>query len=180
MKNTLVLYESRYGFTKMAAWQASLVLGPGKCKRFSEMNDFGQEWDLVVLLIPVYYERMEQEAVAFIKNNLEWLKKNKVVLFCACLIKEYAKKYLQPVSGLLGSCVIFQGGIAGNLILNRLEEKDRTRMAVFFKSAGFDEQDYLCFDQDEYVETLLSIKEWKDCPAKVMEKKNCLAFARSF
>ncbi|MDK2968018.1 pyridoxamine 5'-phosphate oxidase family protein [Lacrimispora sp.] len=180
MKNTLVLYESRYGFTKMAAWQASLVLGPGKCKRFSEMNDFGQEWDLVVLLIPVYYERMEQEAVAFIKNNLEWLKKNKVVLFCTCLIKEYAKKYLQPVSGLLGSCVIFQGGIAGNLILNRLEEKDRTRMAVFFKSAGFDEQDYLCFDQDEYVETLLSIKEWKDCPAKVMEKKKLLGFCEEF
>nr|WP_314465046.1 hypothetical protein [uncultured Clostridium sp.] len=39
MKNTLVLYESRYGFTKMTAKQAALVLGPGKCR--SGFRDMG-------------------------------------------------------------------------------------------------------------------------------------------
>lgn len=75
MKNTLVLYESKYGFTKMAAWQAALVLGPGKCMRFSEFNNNKQEWDLIVLLIPVYYEKLDEEAVENIKNNLDRLKK---------------------------------------------------------------------------------------------------------
>jgi nitroimidazol reductase NimA-like FMN-containing flavoprotein (pyridoxamine 5'-phosphate oxidase superfamily) len=180
MRNTLVLYESRYGFTKMAALQAALVLGPGKCMRLSEFNDNKQEWDLIVLLIPVYYEKLDEGAVENIKNNLDRLKKGKIVLFCTCLAKEYAKRYLQPVSELLGSCVIFQEGIAGNLILNQLDQEDRGKTTSFFKSAGLKKQDYLCFDQDWYVETLLGIKEWKDNPTKAMDEKKILDFSEEF
>lgn len=180
MKNTLVLYESRYGFTRMTAKQAALVLGPGKCMRLSEFKDNGQEWDLVVLLVPVYYEQLEQEAVLSIKNNLDWLKTKKIVLFCTCLAKEYANKYLQPVSELLGSCVVFQEGITSNLVLSQLNEEDRKRTTAFFQSAGLKEQDYLCFDQEGYIETLLGIKEWKDIPAKAMDEKKILEFCEEF
>lgn len=180
MKNTLVLYESKYGFTKMAAWQAALVLGPGKCMRFSEFNNNKQEWDLIVLLIPVYYEKLDEEAVENIKNNLDRLKRGKIVLFCTCLVKEYAKKYLQPVSDLLGSSVVFQDGIPGNLILKQLDKEDRVRTASFFKTAGLKEQDYLWFDQNWYVDTLLGIKEWKDNPTEAMDEKKILEFGEEF
>lgn len=180
MTNTLVLYESRYGFTKMVASQAALVLGPGKCMRLSEFKENKQEWDLIVLLIPVYYEKLDQEAVMNIKDTLERLKKGKIVLFCTCLVKEYAKKYLQPVSELLGSCVVFQDGITGNLILNQLDQEDRALTAAFLKSAGLAEQDYLCFDQAWYIETLLGIKEWKDNPETATDEKKILDACEEF
>nr|WP_288825413.1 flavodoxin domain-containing protein [uncultured Clostridium sp.] len=180
MKNTLVLYESRYGFTKMAAEQAALVLGPGKCMRLSEFQDNGQQWNLVVLLVPVYHEKLEQEAVLCIKNNLDWLKTKKIVLFCTCLAREYAKKYLKPVSELLGSCVVFQDAVAGNLVLSRLNKEDRKETAAFFHSAGLKEQDYLSFDQEWYIETLLGIKEWKDTPVIAMDEKKILEFCEEF
>lgn len=180
MKNTLILYESRYGFTKMTAEHAALVLGPGKCMRLSEFKDNGQEWDLIVLLIPVYYEKLDQGAVLSIKNNLDRLKKAKIVLLCTCLVKEYAKRYLQPVSEILGNCVVFQDGITGNLVLSQLDAEERKKTIAFFKSAGLKEQDYLCFDQEWYIETLLSIKEWKDSPPATMDEKKILGFCEEF
>ena len=180
MKNTLILYESGYGFTKMAAEQAALILGPGKCMRFSEFLDNGQEWDLVVLLIPVYYEQLKEDAVLSIKNNLDWLKQRKIVLFCTCLAVEYADRYLYPLKELLGDCVAFQSGITGNLILDQLKEPDKEQISIFFKTSGLKEQDYICFNQESYIETLLSIKGWNDCPVKIMDEESYVFSVKNF
>lgn len=180
MKRTLILFESRYGFTKMAAEQAALVLGPAKCMQLSELKDNGGEWDLIVLLIPVYCGQLDSSAVLSIKENLLWMKKHKVVVFCTCLAAENSKNYFNPVMELLEDCVVYHRVITGNLCLDELSEPDKEQIADFFQETGRKEQDYICFNQTEYIETLLHVKERKDCPETVMDEKKLLHFSEEF
>ena len=180
MKHTLILYESRYGFTKKVAEQAALVLGPSKCMHLSELKGDGGEWDLIVLLYPVYSEWPDQSAVSRIKENFFWIHKHKVVVLCTCLAVQNSKRYLKPILELLGDCVVYHKAITGNLYINQLRGPDKEQAADFFQKTGREAQDYNCFNQTEYIETLLKIKEWKDCPKAVMDEKKLLHFSEEF
>jgi menaquinone-dependent protoporphyrinogen IX oxidase len=90
MKTTLILYESKYGFTEMIAKNLSLILGPAKYYRTSEFKGDINCYETVIICTPVYSDNACSNIIEYVSNNSKWLKQKKVILVCTCLAKNMA------------------------------------------------------------------------------------------
>lgn len=78
MNKTLVLYESRYGFTEAIAKNLSLILGPSKyCKSSELKKDDYEDFSNIVVCTPVYLESMDKNLLECILENADWIKEKK-------------------------------------------------------------------------------------------------------
>ncbi|WP_124066670.1 pyridoxamine 5'-phosphate oxidase family protein [Clostridium sp. E02] len=152
MKNTLVLYETKYGFTEMVSKDAAMVLGPATCMKMTNLPRFDQYFNFVLLCFPIYTEQPDPSVIQWVNNHREWLKQSKVALLCTCLETKLFKTYLNSVSHILGDCVVYQNGIAS---------KD-------------------CYKKEEAINTLFQIKRIKDQPDQNLERKKLLPLCEDF
>ena len=104
MVKTLILYQSKYGFTEMIAKSLSLVLGPAKYCKTSELKGNYNDFEVVVICTPVYSEVVDNNILEYVTKNADWLKQKKVVLICICLAENRADHYLKPLKNILGVC----------------------------------------------------------------------------
>lgn len=181
MIRTLIVYESKYGFTERMSKDLAMILGPANVCRANEFKDVYKEFDLFVICTPIYKEMANQEIEAFIKDNSEWLKHKKMVLLCSCLAVKSYEKYLKGLKSMLGNSVIWQGAIGGILDLDKLHSEDYKEVKAFYEKVGLPFKSYDAFNKEEFVEEALKIKELKDSKLKPsMDKKELKNYIDEF
>lgn len=180
MIKTLVLYESRYGFTKMIAKQLSLILGPAKCCRIEEQDSRYQNYDYIILCAPVYSERIDSRILSFVLQNSAGLKQKKVIALCTCLAVNFKDKYIKPLSDILGESILFSAAIPGELIIEKLNESDFELLKGFGHNTGFMLKDYRLFEQDKFITMVLGIKQRVEQSLNAWEDKRLFSYFEAF
>lgn len=180
MVKTLILYESKYGFTKKISEDLSLILGPAKYCCSSEFTGDIDIYDVVVICSPVYLESLDHRILEFVKNNTEKLKKKRVILICTCLADKLAAKYLKPLKDMLGRYVVFEAGVCGQIDFEKLSSDDSAAMERFCKLTGFSLDSCNSFDKNAFAELALKIKKIKDEGEKVAEDELLKAHIEDF
>ncbi len=180
MERTLILYESKYGFTEYIAKSLSLILGPARYCKVSEFKEDYKKFSAIVICTPVYLESVDKNIIEFVSKNAEWIKQKKVILLCSCLAKNLADKYLKPLTDILGDSVCLQSYIGGELILSKLSGEDYELMKSFSNKTGFPLNDCKLFDQNAFVELALNIKKIKDRSSKTLNERELKVYITDF
>lgn len=171
MKTTLILYESKYGFTERIAKQLSYILGPAKYSRPTQFQGDLKNYDTIVICSPVYSETIDNRILRFVTENQDALMNKKVFLLCICLSEQHACKYMMPLIEVLGNSIVLSSVIAGKMFLNKLESSDYVEMQRFCLSIGIEFKDYNLFQMNKFVEIALAIKSLKDSVTNQMDKE---------
>ncbi len=172
MLKTLIIYESRYGFTEEIARNLSLVLGPAFCCRASQFKGNLEEYDYIVICTPIYSESVDPEISDYVSLNLDNIQKKKVILLCTCLY-ENADQYLKSLRNQLGDSVVLSAAIGSELIIDRLSDADHKKLKQFCEKTGFPLKDVRNFNKEKFITLALEIKKIKDQSYRnVIEEKD--------
>lgn len=167
MRNTVLIYESKYGSTEETVKMMAKVLGPAKYFRVDEYQEKKPDSDLLVIGSPVYREKVDFKIYNFISENAEWLKQTKVALFCTCLAGKEGQKYLKPLSLSLGDSVIASKALGGRLEIDKLDKHDYDSFAAFCVKTGCSFQDVDLLNTKEIIDFALALKMIKDKTSKM-------------
>lgn len=180
MKSTLILYESKYGFTERIAKQLSYILGPAKYNRPTQFQGDLKNYDTIVICSPVYSETIDDRILSFVKENHNTLMKKKVFLLCICLSEQYACNYMKPLIDILGNSIVLSSVIAGDMFLNKLDCTDYVEMQKFCLNIGIEFKDYNLFQMNKFVDIALAIKSLKDNALHKMDKSVLAQYIENF
>lgn len=180
MVRTLILYESKYGFTEKISKSLSLILGPAKYCRTSDFNDDNSGFEVIVICTPIYMEEVDNNLFKYVCKNAEWIKQKKVFLICTCLAQNLAEQYLKPLTNILGESVVFQSSIGGELIINKLSISDYEMMKQFYNKIGAPFIDSKLFNKDKFEKLALTIKKIKDVGDKIIEEPMLKFYIENF
>jgi hypothetical protein len=134
MTTTLVVYESKYGLSETIARHIGRVLGPARVCRASELLRNGAECDatlggadFVVVVVPIYRHQPDEQVQALVRARAAELCARRVALVCVGLATSAGavRTYLQPLTDVLGDCVLWTGGLGGRITLDWLDSSDR-------------------------------------------------------
>ncbi|WP_425448273.1 flavodoxin domain-containing protein [Dethiothermospora halolimnae] len=162
MKNTLIIYESKYGSTEKIVKSMAPIIGHSRYCKVDEFKEEYKEFQYVIIGSPVYKEQINKKIIEFIKNNLDWLKEKKVVIFCTCLSKECGSKYLNQLKTLLGNNLVYDEVLYGNLILDRLSKEDYNSIKKFYEKIKKPIEDVEKLNLETIIGFALDIKKIKD------------------
>ena len=152
MIKTLIIYSSKYGFTKSLAEDTALILGPAKCIPISQLNRQNENFDFFVLCAPVYLEKLEYSTLESILQN-EWLKQKKVALVCTCLNVKDKERYLQPLNEILGSSLVYSEAIEESFNKERFIETILTIKRIKDEGARIIEENSLKHYIEDFINT---------------------------
>ena len=161
MQKTLLIYESKYGTTEKIAQYLSMVLGPARCCRTDEFEDLYRDFDFIVIGSPVYSGKLEPKIYRFVENNLNWLKKNPVALFCTCLSIDDGNENLNDLAKTIGK-IVDKKALWGLLKQNILNDSDKNAIKLFSEKIGFQLKDINNFSLEEVLKYSLELKSIKD------------------
>lgn len=180
MSSTLIVYESKYGFTESIAKKLSLILGPARYTKASAFDGKKENYETIVICTPIYSENVDENIIKFVLKHKEWLKQKKVILICSCLAENNENEYLKPLQDIIGESVLIQKTIGGELIIDKLTDSDYRLMKHFSEMTGFPLKDSITFDQNKFIDFALLIKEKKYEGKKVLEEKALKQFIDDF
>jgi len=134
MTAALVIFESKYGVSEALAGHIGRVLGPARVCRVSELLQTGALCDralaaaeFVVVVAPVYRHAPDERILEFVRARASELRVRRVALVCVGLATSpgAVRAYLQPLTDVLGDCVVWTGGLGGRIALDWLDAPDR-------------------------------------------------------
>jgi len=158
MVKTLVLYESKYGFTKEIAKDAALVLGSSAYFHAGSVNKDINCFDVILICTPVYNDILPQSIMDFVANNAEILKSKRVILFCCCLEVDNGKVHLKPIREILGSAIVWQEIIGAKIEISHLNSNDYNDLKKVCEKDEISFKDNDLFTKERYLERLLKVK----------------------
>jgi len=161
MQKTVIVYESEYGTTEKIAKYLSLVLGPAKYCKTADFSDNYKDFDFIIIGSPIYSGKILPKITEFIEENINWLKKKNVSLFCTCINIEDGNENLIALEKILGN-VITKRVLGGILKLDRLKENDSQLLKEFSEKLGFKLGDMDKFKLEDVVNYALELKLIKD------------------
>lgn len=154
---TLVVYETKYGFTKEIARDAAMVLAPSYCSQVGELTKDLSNYGVVAICTPVYNDLLPQSIMNFVKENVSVLKEKKVILFCCCLEVDSGKTHLKPIRELLGNAVVWQEIIGTKIEINHLDNNDYNDLKKVCEKDEITFKDNNLFLRERFLERLLKI-----------------------
>lgn len=180
MVRTLILYESRYGFTKMVAKNLALILGPAKYCRVTELESSSKDCDVLVICVPVYLEMPDCSILEYLSENADWIKRKKVVILCTCLAVTNEAQYLKPLKEILGQSIVFHAVIPGELVIEKLSSSDCVQIKQFCSHTGLEFTNYKLFNKEKFIELALNIKKIKDQGKNIISENNLKQYIDKF
>lgn len=150
MLKTLILYESKFGFTEKVARDLSLVLGPAFCSRASQFTGNWEQYDYLVICTPVYASRIDGDVLKAVLANAEQIQRKKVVLICTCSREEEADRYLKPLQDRLGDSVVLSSAIGSESECDHDSNLEKL-IALAMKIKELKDQSYIAVSKDETI-----------------------------
>lgn len=169
MINTLILYDSKYGFTELIAKNLAMILGPAKALRIDDKIIDFSKFNVVVICAPIYMEHVNDNVIEYVNKNKENLQKKKVMLLLTCLNGEKLEEYCKSLKEILGESIVWQGTPGGRIKIDKLESSDSDLLKLFCNEFGIIFKDYNIFNMEKFVNLSLEIKGIKDQNNKVIE-----------
>ncbi len=151
MTKTLVIFESKNGFTKKIAEEVSLILGPAKCIRLSELENQNKDYEYIVLCIPVHSETIESSTLEHIYKNSDWLRQKQIIVLFTCRLENSNSRHLQPFKDIFGQSIIFSSFVSNEP-----------------------------FEKEKFIELVLNIKKVKDQGGKALEEEKLKQYVEAF
>jgi hypothetical protein len=142
MKKTLVLFESKNGFTKKIAEEVSLILGNAKCVCLTELESHTKDYEVIVICVPFYSEKIESGTLEHLCKNADRLSQKKLIVLCTCRTKSKAVQYLQPLESIFGERIVY---------------------STIIESEHFNEE--------KFVELVLELKMLRELRSEALEEK---------
>ncbi|GKX29665.1 hypothetical protein SH1V18_21450 [Vallitalea longa] len=177
--DTNIIYESKYGTTKEIAKNLAMILGPARYGTTDEWKNEYENSEYIIIGTPIYGEKINPKINDFINNNIHWLRKKKVFLFCVNLMQKGGERYLEPLKNILGNCVASTKALGGKLVLDDLDSEDYSKMKNFTKAYGVPFQDVDLYNINQITEYGLSIRKHRDYNIK-MPIKTLKAYVEKF
>jgi Predicted flavin-nucleotide-binding protein len=151
MTKTLVLFESKTGFTKKIAEEVSLILGPARCAALSDAEKLVKDYEIVVLCISVNAESLEKGTLELISKSADLLRAKKLFILylsqCGCI----EAQCLNPLKEILGQSILF----------SEIIDCDN-------------------FDKEKFVGLVLDMKQIKEQDVKVLDMDRLKTLAEDF
>lgn len=177
----LIVYASRYGSTQLIAeWiKERLILADVDADVFcaDEAQD-PKQYDAVVLGSGVYAHKLLPELEKYINDNLESLQYKKTAVFGVAMRTETFFKnghayggpmILEKLGMLLGGKCAVGKILGGEIIFEKLSEKDRTGLEKFYSSVGLSEMEKA---ERKIPRTLINKKQVWDFAEEVIDLLN--------
>jgi menaquinone-dependent protoporphyrinogen IX oxidase len=182
MYRTLIVYDSKYGSTEEAARKLALILGPARCVRAGEFTvELGDQFDFVVMAVPVYNEKPYPSLTAFVEKHREWLMKKRTALFTVSLtVSAHAVHYLEGLAKQLGDNCVYKGWVGGRLALGKLDAPDLKIINSFYGTIGQEAKDSDVFNLDKFLEMALAIKACAEAGLKALPPAEVKAAVEEF
>ncbi|KAF5063440.1 flavodoxin domain-containing protein [Methanobacterium aggregans] len=180
MQRTLVVYESRYGSTRVVAKTIALILGPAVHCVVDEFKTEYQDFDFVVLGSPIYRGDVDPKIRGFINENRDWLSEKPVALFCTCIDRKGGIENLKTLEKLFGNNIVSKDTIGGRLKLNNLDLEDYKTLESFLKQADLPFEDMDFFSMEEVIEYSLELKNLKEDLVKRLDPSKLRVYVEDF
>jgi Flavodoxin domain/Pyridoxamine 5'-phosphate oxidase len=178
MTAALVVFESKYGVSEALAGHIGRVLGPARVCRAGELLHSGALCDqalstaeFVVVVAPIYRHVPDERVLEFVRARSAELRARRVALVCVGLATSAGavRAYLQPLTDVLGDCVVWTGGLGGRIALDWLDAPDRDdieRAQDMRGHRGLGDLD--AYSAEAVAEAALAIKAVRDSFARTM------------
>lgn len=170
MDSTLVVYESKYGFTERAAKDLSLILGPARCIRAGEPMEENEAYKNIVICFPVYMEAPPKELIKWVREHKAYLKERTVAILCSALARSRLDKYMEPLSSILGDSVCYSGFIGGRLSVKSLSKEDYEAMERFCNKVHMPFKDVDMSDYDMLMDVGIELRRIFESEGNLMEE----------
>lgn len=169
MNSTLVVYETRHGFTERAARDLSLILGPARCIRAVEPMEENEAYKHVVICFPVYMEEPPKELTEWVEEHKDFLKGRKVALLCSALVESRLNQYTEPLTSILGDSVFYSGFIGGRLHIENLSRESYEAMEKFCSKVKMPFKDIDISDYDRLMDIGIELRRIFEKEGELME-----------
>jgi Flavodoxin len=180
MVKTLVIYETKYGFTKEIARDAAMVLAPSFCSNVGGLDKDLSNYGVIAICTPVYNDLLPQSIMDFVKRNVSVLKEKKVILFCCCLEVDLGKTHLKPIRELLGNAVIWQEIIGAKIEINHLDSNDYNDLKKVCEKDEITFKDNNLFIRERFLDRLLKISRVIEVERKRILKEEGMKYVEEF
>jgi menaquinone-dependent protoporphyrinogen IX oxidase len=182
MYRTLIVYDSKYGSTEETARKLALILGPARCIKPADFTvEFGNQFDFVVMAIPVYNEKPYPTLAAFVEKHRDWLNNKRTALFTVSLTtSDRALHYLEGMAKMLGNNCVYKGWVGGRLVLGELDAPDLKIIKSFYGTIGQEAKDTDAFKLDQFLKMALAIKACGEAGLKVLPPAEVKAAIEDF
>jgi len=180
MQRTVIVYESRYGSTRVVAKTIALILGPAVHCVVDEFKTKFKDFEFVVVGSPIYMGDVDPKIKGFINENQDWLSEKPVALFCTCLDRRGGIDNLKSLEKLLKKDAMSLDTIGGRLKLNNLDLEDYKAIESFLKRADLPFEDMDFFNMEEVIEYSLELKNLKEKTMKRLDPSKLRVYVEEF
>ena len=180
MQRTLVVYESRYGSTRIVAKTIALIMGAAVHCVVDEFKTEYKDFDFVVIGSPIYMGDVEPKIKGFIHENQDWLSEKPVALFCTCLDRRGGIDNLKSIEKSLGKDAVSIDTIGGRLKLNNLDLEDYKAIESFLRRADLSFEDMDFFNIEEVIEYALELKNLKERDMNKLDPSKLKVYVEKF
>lgn len=162
MQRTLIVYFSKYGSTQEVAELMAKILGPAMCITPDNFDEKYYDVNLVLIVSPIYYEKLDQKIQDFIIQNKDWLKGRMVALLVLAMSEALGIEIIKPFEEMLGDSVIWSGVTLGRITINKLDEYDKNELEKFYRITGTPFEDNDGISIEKIVNFSLKIKDERE------------------
>ena len=164
MNSTLIIYESKYGTTQKVAHILSLILGPSKLCNIEEKVPDVNIYENIVIAFPLYEEKSAHHIITYFKDHIYDFSKKKVCIVSVGLSKSDGIKYGLRLKDLIKKNDIYYHFIKGQLVIEKLDDKDKISLESYCKKIKIPFVDMGKFEDKKVINAGIKIKEYFDRP----------------
>ena len=168
MNSTLIIYESKYGTTQKVAHILSLILGPSKLCNIEEKVPDVNIYENIVIAFPLYEEKSAHHIITYFKDHIYDFSKKKVCIVSVGLSKSDGIKYGLRLKDLIKKNDIYYHFIKGQLVIEKLDDKDKISLESYCKKIKIPFVDMGKFEDKKVINAGIKIKEYFDRPKKIL------------
>lgn len=162
MQKTLILFDSKYGSTQEIAEKMALVLGPAMLIRPEEFAKEHENYDMYVIMSPIYSESISEKILKFIIDNRHWLITKKIALICTSLMGKRGESYLNIIEEILKGAVVYKAALGGRLNVSSLDGSDLEALRSFSEKVNFPLKDYNMISVADIINASMEVKRLRD------------------
>lgn len=170
MKNTIILYEGKYGITKKTAEILGYVIGNTKVLDINNAPGLLEKYESIIFAFAFYGPYTASKTKVYIKEYNEQLKCKKVGIIGVGISNFDFDTQLKAIREIIGYKEACNAFVEGELRLKNLSETEHKSLEMFCKKVGMSFADRGNFNVKDVIEVAIDFKEKMNSQELVMDK----------
>lgn len=172
MKNTLIIYEGKYGITKRTAEILGYVIGNTKVLDINNAPESGllEKYESIIFAFAFYGPNTAPKTKAYMKEYNEQLKRKKIGIIGVGISSFDFDTQLKAIREIIGYKEACNAFVEGELRLKNLSEMELKALEMFGNKTGMSVADRGNFKVKDVIEVAIDFKEKMNSKELVMGK----------